>query len=128
MTQSMVATVLSLVIATSSLSAQQSVNEAQSWRALAATLEPAAVVSIRLKDGRRVVGTVLAHSEDSLVLKPRTRVPVAARSIAFTDIESIERKKTGWSPGAKVLLGAGVSVGAVMLGTLIAYAALGGWD
>jgi hypothetical protein len=128
MTQSMMATVLSLVMATSSLGAQQSVNEAQSWRAVAATLEPAALVSVRLKDGKRVVGTVLAHSDDSLVLKPRTRVPVAARAIAFTDIESIERKKTGWSPGAKVLLGAAVSFGAVMLGTLIAYAALGSYD
>jgi hypothetical protein len=85
-------------------------------------------VSVRLKDGKRVVGTVLAHSEDSLVLKPRTRVPVAARAIAFTDIESIERKKPGWSPGAKVLLGAGVSFGVLMLGTLIAYVALGGYD
>ncbi|HEX7797782.1 MAG TPA: hypothetical protein VF456_25650, partial [Vicinamibacterales bacterium] len=73
MTQSMIATVLSLVIATSSLGAQPSVNEAQSWRAMAATLEPAALVSVRLKDGKRVVGTVLTHSEDSLVLKPRTR-------------------------------------------------------
>jgi hypothetical protein len=124
----MIATMLSLMIATSSLGAQQSVNEAQSWRAVAATLEPVAVVSVRLKDGKRVVGTVLAHSEDSLVLKPRTRVPVAARAIAFTDIESIERKKPGWSPGAKVLLGAGVSFGVLMLGTLIAYVALGGYD
>jgi hypothetical protein len=128
MTRSMIATMLSLMIATSSLGAQQSVNEAQSWRAVAATLEPVAVVSVRLKDGKRVVGTVLAHSEDSLVLKPRTRVPVAARAIAFTDIESIERKKPGWSPGAKVLLGAGVSFGVLMLGTLIAYVALGGYD
>jgi hypothetical protein len=38
--------------------------------------------------------------------------------------ESIECKKVGWSPGAKVLLGVGVSVGALMLGTLIAYVAL----
>jgi hypothetical protein len=128
MTRPMIATVLSLLIATSSLGAQPSVNEAQSWRAVAATLEPVAVVSVRLKDGKRVVGTVLAHSDDSLVLKPRTRVPVAARVIAFTDIESIERKNPGWSPGAKVLLGAGVSFGALMLGTLIVYAALGGYD
>ena len=100
-------------------------NEAQSWRTLAASLEPAATVTVRLKDGKRVVGTVLEHSEQSLVLKPRTRVPVPARAIAFSEIESIERKKIGWSPGAKVLLGVGVSVGALMLGTLIAYVALG---
>ena len=128
MTRSVMATALAFIVATSSTGAQPSVNEAQSWRALVAALEPAAMVSVRLKDGKRVVGTVLEHSEDSLILKPRTRVPVAARAIAFSDIESIERKKPGWSPGAKVLFGAGVGFGALMLGTLIAYLALAGYD
>jgi hypothetical protein len=125
MSRSIFAAVLVLALTTSSLSAQQQPNEAQSWRTLAAALEPAATVTIRLKDGKRVVGTVVEHSEQSLVLKPRTRVPVPARAIAFSEIESIERKKIGWSPGAKVLLGVGVSLGVLMLGTLIAYAALG---
>jgi hypothetical protein len=82
------------------------------------------MVSVRLKDGKRVVGTVLEHSEQSLVLKPYTRVLVPPRAIAFSEIESIERKKIGWSPGAKVLFGVGVSLGVLMLGTLLAYAAL----
>ena len=128
MARSMLAAVVALALTTSSLSAQQPPNEAQSWRTLAASLEPAATVTVRLKDGKRVVGTVLEHSEQSLVLKPRTRVPVPARAIAFSEIESIERKKIGWSPGAKVLLGAGVSIGVLMLGTLIAYVALGNYD
>src|SRR6185436_18774871 len=110
MIRSIPATLLIIALTTSSLGAQQA-DEARSWRALAAALEPAAMVSIRLKDGTRIVGTVLDHSDDSLVLKPRTRVPVAARAIAFTDIESIERKKIGWTPGAKVLLGVGVGFG-----------------
>ena len=83
------------------------------------------MVSIRLKDGKHIVGTILDRSDDSLVLKPRTRVPVAARAIAFTDIESIERKKTAMSPGAKVLLGVGVGIGALMFGVLLAFAAYG---
>ena len=129
MARSLLVLVLALILATPSIGAQQpALNEAQSWRALAATLEPAATVSVRLKDGKRVVGTVLSHSADAIVLKPRTRVAVPARAIAFDDIESIERKKVGWSPGAKVLLGAGVSFGVLMLGTLIAYVALGGYD
>ena len=128
MTRSIIATALAFTVATASPGAQPSVNEARSWRTLVAALEPAAMVSVRLKDGKRVVGTVLEHSEDSLVLKPRTRMPVAARAIAFSDIESIERKKPGLSPGAKVLLGAGVSFGALMLGSLIAYLALAGYD
>jgi len=128
MARSILATVLALALASSSVGAQQLPNEAQSWRTLAASLEPAAMVSVRLKDGTRVVGTVLEHSEDSLVLKPHKRVPAPARAIAYTEIDSIERKKIGWSPGAKVLLATGVSVGIVLFGTLLAYAALAGYD
>ena len=51
----------------------------------------------------------------------RARAPL--RAIAFNDIESIERKKTGMSPGAKVLLGVGVGIGALMFGVLLAFAA-----
>ena len=125
MTRSVLASVLVFALATSSLAAQQPVNEEQSWRRLAGALEPAATVTVRLKDGTHIVGTILEHSEESLVLKPRTRVPVAARAIAFHDIDSIERKKLGWSPGAKVVFGIGVGFGALMLATLIAFAAYG---
>jgi len=123
MIRSISAILLAVALTTSSLAAQQPTDETRSWRALAATLEPAAMVSIRLKDGKHIVGTIIDHSDDSLVLKARTRVPVAARAIAFSDIESIERKKVGLSPGAKVLLGVGVGVGALMFGVLIAFAA-----
>jgi hypothetical protein len=125
MMRSISAILLTVALTTSSLAAQQPADEARSWRTLAATLEPAAMVSIRLKDGKHIVGTILDRSDDSLVLKPRTRVPVAARAIAFTDIESIERKKTAMSPGAKVLLGVGVGIGALMFGVLLAFAAYG---
>jgi hypothetical protein len=123
MPRSISAVLLIVALTTSSLAAQQPTDETRSWRALTATLEPAAMVSIRLKDGKHIVGTILEHSDDSLVLKPRTRVPVAARAIAFTDIESIERKKPAMSPGAKVLLGVGIGIGAVMFGVLLAFAA-----
>jgi len=125
MFRSMFAILLTVALATTSVAAQQSADEARSWRALAGTLEPAAMVSIRLKDGKHIVGTILDHSDDSLVLKPRTRIPVAARAIAFSDIESIERKKTGMSPGAKVLIGVGVGIGALMFGVLLAFVAYG---
>jgi len=125
MFRTMFAILLTVALATTSVAAQQSADEARSWRALAGTLEPAAMVSIRLKDGKHIVGTILDHSDDSLVLKPRTRIPVAARAIAFSDIESIERKKTGMSPGAKVLIGVGVGIGALMFGVLLAFVAYG---
>jgi hypothetical protein len=123
MPRSISAVFLILALTTSSLAAQQPTDEARSWRALAATLEPAAMVSIRLKDGKHIVGTILDHSDDSLVVKPRTRVPVAARAIVYSDIESIERKKVGMTPGAKVLIGVGVGFGVLMFGVLLAFAA-----
>lgn len=125
MFRSISAILLTVALATTSLAAQQPADESRAWRTLIASLPPAAMVSIRQKDGKHIVGTILDHSDDSLVLKPRTRVPVALRAIAFNDIESIERKKIGMSPGAKVLIGVGVGIGAVMFGVLLAFAAYG---
>ena len=125
MFRSISAVLLIAALTSSSLAAQQPTDEVQAWRTLVATLEPAAMVSIRLQNGQHVVGTILDHSADSLVLKPRTRVPVALRAIAFSDIESIERKKVGLSPGAKTLIGIGVGFGVLMFGVLLAFAAYG---
>ena len=124
MTRSCVALLLVLGFAVPSF-AGQPLDDQQSWRRLVAALEPAAMVSIRLKDGKQIVGTLVDHSDESVILKPRTRIPVAARAIPFSDIDSIERKKIGWSPGAKVVFGVGVSFGALMLATLVAFAAYG---
>src|SRR5262249_37435868 len=114
---------LILALATPAIGAQQPVDETEAWRTLAAALEPAATVAVRIRGGQRIIGTVIEHSNDGLVLKPHTRVPVPARAIPYTDIESIERTKIGWTPGAKVLVGVGIGVGALMLSVLLAFAA-----
>jgi len=122
MTRTALIALLVFTIAAVPLVAQQPSNETQAWRDVATSLGPAAVVAIRLKDGKRVEGTLLQISEDALVLKPRTRVPVAIRTIAFSTIDSIERKHVGWSPGAKVVTGIAVGFGAVMLIAAMAFA------
>src|SRR6188472_3899774 len=116
---------LVLALAAAPLSAQTPSTEVEAWRALARLLGPAAMVVVQLKNGKRIQGTLLQQSEDALVLKPRTRVPVPARTIAFTDVESISRKKIGWSPGAKVLTGIGIGFGVMFLGIAIAFASGG---
>jgi len=125
MKNTFVAVSLGLALAGSPLSAQSPTTEVEAWRALAQSLEPAATVVVQLKDGTRIQGTLLQQSEDALVLKPRTRVPVPPRTIAFTDVDSIARKKVGWSPGAKVLTGIGIGFGVMFLGMAIAFAAAG---
>ena len=106
----------------STIDAQQPTAEPPAWQAVAATLPPGTSVAIRLKDGRRFSGTILQQGPDALLFKPRTRVPVPAAEIAFRDIDSLEPRKPGMSPGLKVVIGVGIGVGTVMLLAAIALA------
>ena len=95
--------------------AQTTPSEAERWRALVSQLEPAAVVAVRLTDGSRLKGTVLDAGDASFAVKPHTRIPVAARTIRFDAVESVERTRIGMNPGLKVLIGVGAGVGGFLL-------------
>jgi hypothetical protein len=99
-----------------------SVTEAERWRDIASRVAPAALVTVRLKDGSRVKGVVLGVDTATFTLKPKTRIPVAARDIAFADVASIERTKDGLNPGTKVLIGAASVVGGLIILAAIALA------
>ena len=120
------ALVLAIVGTSSLLSAQQTgPGEAQMWRTVVIDLEAAALVSVRMKDGSRMKGTVLRVGDETFALKPRTRIPVAAREVRFDDVASIERTKPSMSPAKKVLLGVGIGVGIYALVAAIIIAAIG---
>src|SRR5262245_61332007 len=121
MTTRLIASVVLLTIVAAPLGAQTR-TEAAAWQSLAATLRPGTFVEVRLKDGAHFKGTLMQQSPDGIVVKPHTRVPVPARDIGFADLESIEVAKKGISPGMKVLIGVGVSVGAVALLGFLALA------
>ena len=89
--------------------------ETARWRALVQALEPAAFVSIRLVDGSKLKGTLVAADDETFLIKPRTRIAVAARELRYDSIVSLERSTPGMSPGAKVLIAAGAGVGGFML-------------
>ena len=95
-----------------SLSAQ---SDAETWRALVSALEPAAMVAVRLTDGTRVSGTVLAAGDVSFTMQTRTRIPVPARAIRYDAVRSMERTRVGMNPGLKVITGIGVGVGGFLL-------------
>jgi len=105
------------------IGAQQPAAEPPAWQAVAATLSPGTFVAIRLKDGRRFSGTILQLGPDALLFKPKTRVPVPAGEIAFRDIDSLEPRKPGMSPGLKVMIGVGIGVGTALLLAVIALTA-----
>jgi hypothetical protein len=110
-----------LTLFSGSLSAQ---SDAETWRALVSALEPAAMVAVRLSDGTRLSGTVLSAGDESFTMKPRTRIPVPARTIRFDAVESVERARVGMNPGLKVLTGVGIGIGGfflVVLAVLVNY-------
>jgi hypothetical protein len=111
-----------VIVTTSSLSSAQQTapDEAQMWRTVVSNLEAAAFVSVRMKNGSRMKGTVLGVGDETFALKPRTRIPVAAREVRFDDVVSIERAKLSMSPAKKVLLGVGIGAALyTVLGAII---------
>lgn len=103
---------------------QATAAEPELWRAMLGRLEAGALVSVRLKDGTRTKGIVLHVGDETFTFKPRTRIPVPARDVAFTDVSTIERQKPSMSPGKKTLLGVGVGAGVYLIVTAIIVAAL----
>ena len=115
MIRALVTTTLLIAIAAAPLGAQPRPDEPEAWHGLAASLPPGAQVSLRLKDGRRFIGAIVGVSAEGLLFKPKTRVPVPAGDVAFTEIDSLQVRDPGLSPGAKVAIGTGTAVGVVLL-------------
>lgn len=113
------------ILSTASSAAGQPAGDdlGERWHLVISRLEPAAFVSLRLKDGHRVKGTVLAANDRSFTFMPRTRIPVAARDVRYEEVATLERAREGMSPGAKVLIGAGAGVGGFLLLILTLVAA-----
>jgi hypothetical protein len=97
------------------------------WHSFAEKLPPGALVVVRLSNGSTVQGQLVQVTMESMTILPKKRLPVPARALAFADVESMESRKEGMSPGAKVLAGVGAVGGALLL-VVVAVLASGGWD
>jgi len=115
--------IFALVAAAQPVFTQQPVNEPESWQTLVSRLEAGASVEVRLKDGRRIRGTVVTSDAEALQVKPHTRLPEPIRAIPFGDVDSIERWKEGMMPGTKTLVGIGIGAGIWFLAVVMALAA-----
>jgi hypothetical protein len=95
------------------------------WRSLLERLTPAAFVSVRLEDGTRFKGTVVAVGENDFTIQPRTRIPVALRTVRYEELASLEPEKRPMSAGRKVVTGVGIGFATYLV--LVAIA-LSNWD
>ena len=101
---------------------QKQVDETVLWHDMLQRLDAASFVSIRLKDGKRLEGTILQVAASEFVVKPRTRIPVDARSIAYQDVASIDVRKRPMSAGRKVVTGVAVGLGVYLLAAVLLVA------
>ncbi len=113
--RSVVVYLLIVVLAAPAAMARQGQEPPEVWQAFAQKLEAGAFLQVRLKDGTKVKGHFIPSSGDTLRLRPKTRIPTAIRDFRFIDIDSIDRQRDGWSPGAKVLTGVSVVFGGILL-------------
>lgn len=122
------ALILALIVAliTTPVSAQSQTGPGETgrWRAVVQALEPAAFVNIKLSDGTRLKGTLVAADTDTFLIKPRTRIAVPVRELRYDSIVSLERTSVGVSPGAKVLIATGAGVGGFLILVLSIVATL----
>jgi hypothetical protein len=77
---------------------------------------------VQLTNGRSLEGHIVQVDEDTLSVLPKTRIRVPVRQFAFADIQSIEIKREGQSPGAKVLMGVGTFIGIMAVFTVAVLA------
>src|SRR5262245_36626997 len=103
--QSIVISLLIAFLAAPSAIARHRQDSPELWQAFAQKLEAGAFVRVHLKKGKAIKGYFIPSSDGVFRLKPKTRIPVPVREFQFSDIDSIDRQRDGWSPGAKVLTG-----------------------
>jgi hypothetical protein len=115
------ASLLVVVLAASAAGAQ---DKSDVWHAFAEHLAPGAFVVVTLRDGKSLQGRLVQVAPDAITVLPKTRIAVPARELRFADIMSIDSRKEGMSPGAKVLSGVGAAAGVL---TVIVLVMLANW-
>jgi len=117
------ATLLVLLAFTRPMLAQPAPTDAERWRAFSQHLEAGARIEVRLRDGTSVRGALVSVDETALQVLPYTRVELPVRSVAFREIDFIDRWHQGWMPGTKTLVAIGVGFGVFLTVAAIVFAA-----
>jgi len=89
-------------------------------RAIARRIPIGATVVVTTRDERRLKAVLFAVDDDGITVKPATRVPVAARRIAYERIDALERDEGRLHIGR--YLGIGAAIGGAALLVLLAIA------
>ena len=116
MTRTMIATALALLLA-APLHAQ---DQAAVWRDFAMKIDVGSELTVRLRNGQKFRATLIGVRDDTVLVQPRTRVPVEVQPVPFQEIQSLERRREGGGIGPAKAAAIGVASGvAGFLATLL---------
>ena len=121
--------VISLVLITALLTpslahAQQALppnSEAAAFKQLASGIPLGSRITLQARSGRRLTATLMAVTDEGIVVKRASRVPEPAVAIAFGELTRLQLdEKSGFSIGKAIGIGLAAGVGAIL--TLFAIA------
>jgi len=84
---------------------------AEVWRSYANHLPIGSTLAIRTTAGERLTAVLYVVEDTAVTVKPKTRVPAAARRIAFDDIDDMSLRQNRVSIAKYVGIGAAVGAG-----------------
>lgn len=86
----------------------------EAWQSFVSKLPPGARLTLTLKNGRHVRGTLLQSTADTLVVAPRTRIPEPVQTVRYTDLAALDLEREGTSVARAVGIGVASGVGAFL--------------
>ena len=96
------------------------------WRTVATRIDVGTEINVRLRSGQRFRATLVQARDESLLLQPRTRVPVPVQEVSYSDILTLERRtKGGIGAGKAAAIGVAAGVGGFLAILAIMVAAVG---
>jgi hypothetical protein len=104
-----VAVLIAALISPLGVAAQSSPD---AWRTFAEKVDLGTELQVRLQDGKRFRATLVGVDDTTILLQPKTRVPVPVQSVPLDSILSLERAKAGMGAGKAAAIGIGTGVGA----------------
>jgi hypothetical protein len=82
------------------------------WRTVAAKIEVGSEMEVRLRNGQRFRATLVDAGADTVLLQPRTRVPVPVQAVPYAEIVLLQRRQESGGMGAAKAAAIGVATGA----------------
>ena len=109
---SLLALVLVLLVAAPNVHAQTAIDP-NIWRTFAERIDVGRTLRMRTTSGERFKATLLAVSNEGIMVQPKTRVPVPPQMVPYNTIASLEIDNgKGANVGKAIAIGAAVAAGA----------------